>query len=993
MGLLDIYFKNDEIYRKKYGATCIFLIQCGSFFEVYGLKDDNGEFVTKSIEQFSKVCDMAIAAKCSPGRAKKKMQKYKGKRVFMAGFSGLENLDKYIGRLTQNGFIVPVWIQDEKVPSIRSEFKIFTPGTCFNLSNNNITNNAMCIWLEEKGKTLLNNNPMILCGMATIDIYTGSSTIFEFKERYFHRPTTYDEIERFYSTHCPNEILFIHNCEEARINEIIQFASIECSTIHKISMKETESPHFQQLKNCQKQTYQKKLLEHFYSIADYENFYESHQFREYPISTNSFCFLLNFIVKMQPELVKKIKIPIFSNRAKRLIMANHSAKQLNLTNNGKYTGRFSSVESFLNRSKTAMGKRKMKQLLLHPTTDSAYLKKEYSIQNHLRDNFTSFDGVTKELPSICDFERLYRKFSLKKAVPAELIHFLNNLKYIKKLNEHIQTDATLNTYISQPNLSSSYKKLGRHIEKNIYSSLATSISTTSFDTNIFKKNLYPELDVIARDYAEVNNQLDCIRKYIESILSKLEKKKTLQYVKEHNTEKRGLYFEITNRRSLLLKQALKKEPSTIVLNYISSYDKKENTLELDNEGIHFKTGTSSNKRIESTLLNKLYIAQLNKKECLRKKLKEIYYKFLDSLLEYKKEMEELIQFISKIDILHTKVKLAIDFNYCCPVIDDTREKSFLEAKNLRHILIEHLQQQEIYVPNDIKLGCGKQDGILLYGTNAVGKSSLIKSIGICVVMAQAGFFVPCEKFIYRPYNRLFTRILGNDNIFKGLSTFAVEMSELHLILLNACENSLVLGDEICSGTETISAICIFLSALYALQERKSSFIFATHLHEVTEFDYLQDLQNVVLKHMAIHSDENGMIIYDRKLKDGAGSKIYGLEVCKSLQMPNSFLSKAYQLREDICPNNNILAFNQSRYNSKKIKGMCELCGENAIDIHHRLPQKEANNNGFIDTFHKNHPANLESLCKVCHLKETKKDSRRVKKKTMHGYQILDNVRQ
>ena len=140
MGLLDIYFKNDEIYRKKYGSKCIFLIQCGTFFEVYGLKDENGEFATKSIEQFSKVCDMAIAAKCSPGRTKKKHQTYKGKCVFMAGFSGLESLDKYVVRLTQNGFIVPVWIQDEKVPSIRSEFKIFTPGTCFNLSNNSITN-------------------------------------------------------------------------------------------------------------------------------------------------------------------------------------------------------------------------------------------------------------------------------------------------------------------------------------------------------------------------------------------------------------------------------------------------------------------------------------------------------------------------------------------------------------------------------------------------------------------------------------------------------------------------------------------------------------------------------------------------------------------------------------------------------------------------------------------------------------------------------------
>ena len=991
MGLLDIYFKNDEIYRKKYGSKCIFLIQCGTFFEVYGLKDENGEFATKSIEQFSKVCDMAIAAKCSPGRTKKKHQTYKGKCVFMAGFSGLESLDKYVVRLTQNGFIVPVWIQDEKVPSIRSEFKIFTPGTCFNLSNNSITNNAMCIWIEEKGKTLLNNNPMILCGMATIDIYTGRSQMFEFKERYFHRPTTYDEIERFYSTHQPNEILFVHNCQEERVNEIIQFASIECPTVHKISIKDDNSLHFSELKNCQKQIYQKELLEHFYTIADYDNFYESHQFREYPTSTNAFCFLLNFISKMQPELVEKIQIPIFSNQDKRLIMANHSAKQLNLTNTGNYTGRFSSVESFLNRCKTAMGKRKIKQQLLHPTTDSAFLKKEYAIMNHLRDDFDVFDTNTKGLSNICDFERLYRKFSLKKAAPSELIHFLNNLKYIKILNLEIYKDEILKTYIDQPNLSLHIKKFGKHIEKNIYTSLASSISVTNFDKNIFKKGIYPDLDVISKDYTEVNNKLSCIRKYIESILLKLERKKTLQYVKEHNTEKRGLYFEITNRRSILLKQALKKEPDTKVLTYISSYDKKEYTVELDNTSINFKAGTSSSKRIESTLLNKLYIEQLNKKECLRKKLREVYHVFLESLLEYKQEMEELIIFVSKIDILHTKVKLAIDFNYCCPEIDNSKDKSYLTAKNMRHILIEHLQKQEIYVPNDIKLGHGDQDGILLYGTNAVGKSSLIKSIGICIVMSQAGFFVPCKSFIYKPYNKLFTRILGNDNIFKGLSTFAVEMSELHLILLNACENSLVLGDEICSGTETTSAICIFLSALYELQERNSSFIFATHLHEITELDYLKELKKVVLKHMAIRCDENGMIIYDRKLKDGAGSKIYGLEVCKSLQMPNAFLSKAYELRSAIGLNNNILSFNQSRYNCNKIKGTCEQCGATAIDIHHRLPQKNANSNGFIDTFHKNHPANLESLCKNCHKKETRLDSRRKKKKTSQGYQTINET--
>ena len=100
---------------------------------------------------------------------------------------------------------------------------------------------------------------------------------------------------------------------------------------------------------------------------------------------------------------------------------------------------------------------------------------------------------------------------------------------------------------------------------------------------------------------------------------------------------------------------------------------------------------------------------------------------------------------------------------------------------MRNILIEHIQQEEIYVPNDVLLGIeekekdeNKQNGILLYGTNAVGKSSLIKSIGICVILAQAGFFVPCESFEYKPYFSIFTRILGNDDIFKGLSTLRLK---------------------------------------------------------------------------------------------------------------------------------------------------------------------------------------------------------------------------
>ena len=146
------------------------------------------------------------------------------------------------------------------------------------------------------------------------------------------------------------------------------------------------------------------------------------------------------------------------------------------------------------------------------------------------------------------------------------------------------------------------------------------------------------------------------------------------------------------------------------------------------------------------------------------------------------------------DVLQSKAYIAHKYNYCKPEIEEHAEKSFCSFTGIRHPLIEHIQTNEIYVTNDLTLG-KETDGLLLYGTNAVGKTSFIKSVGISVIMAQAGLFVPCQSFKYSPYTYIFTRILGNDNLFKGLSTFAVEMSELRTIITLANENSLILGDE------------------------------------------------------------------------------------------------------------------------------------------------------------------------------------------------------
>jgi DNA mismatch repair protein MutS len=264
-------------------------------------------------------------------------------------------------------------------------------------------------------------------------------------------------------------------------------------------------------------------------------------------------------------------------------------------------------------------------------------------------------------------------------------------------------------------------------------------------------------------------------------------------------------------------------------------------------------------------------------------------------------------------------------------------------------------------------------------------------LGIAIILAQAGMYVPCSQFQYKPYSAIYSRILGNDNIFKGLSTFAVEMSELRTILRLADQNSLVLGDELCSGTESTSATSIFVSGIRHLNETNCTFIFATHLHEILTYDEITELTNVHVKHMSvIYNKLTDSLEYDRKLKDGAGNNMYGLEVCKSLNLPETFLEYAHNIRMKYHPETaSILNNKQSHFNVKKIIGVCELCNENmGSEVHHLQYQSEANDDGIINknglTFHKNHNANLVNICERCHTKIHKEKKQYKKTKTTRG---------
>ena len=216
------------------------------------------------------------------------------------------------------------------------------------------------------------------------------------------------------------------------------------------------------------------------------------------------------------------------------------------------------------------------------------------------------------------------------------------------------------------------------------------------------------------------------------------------------------------------------------------------------------------------------------------------------------------------------------------------------------------------------------------------------------------------------------------------------MIELRTILKMANKNSLILGDELCSGTESDSALSIFAAGIEKLHDVGSSFIFATHFHEIIEYDEVKTLERVRAKHMTVvYNRDLDTLVYDRKLKDGPGNSMYGLEVCKSLDLPQEFLDRAHSLRNKYNRQTSMdLDMKESHFNKKKIMGRCEMCCKMGTEVHHLQHQKNADGQNRIKHFHKNHKANLITVCDDCHNKFHDTDIQYEYKKTTKGYKLF-----
>jgi len=1017
--IYEKYLEHTRNYKAQYGPRTIVLMMVGSFFEVYGLKD--GSTTVSDIAEFAKICQMNIS--------EKKKVSVDGKTVLMAGFPEY-TLDRYLNKLSDSGYTSVVFVQDEE-NSVHGDKKkhrlhsIHSAGTYipYETEQPKLSNNIMCVWLKTYN-SVYKKRPQIVYGIAIINIFTGKSAIFEHATTFENAPSTFDELERNVSIYAPCEVIFLYDFESfiagtsgpktqgliySIAASIKSFCGLQCESVHDVYVCDNEKAL-----RCQRQQYAVQILDTFFGSDSYNT---CEEFSRYQIATQALCYLLNFVQEHNPDLVKKIAVPAFSNTGTNAVLANHTLKQLNIIEDNSAdsvrSGRLSSVLNFLNRAVTSIGKRRIKEILTCPVFDEMWLNAEYAITAHMleADNYHYIELFRNHLANVMDLERAMRQIMVRRIAPATIWRIHESAVVIQQIHVCLAEQPRLLEYLAHSaEIEACCRVVADNIGRVLNLDLCKNINGASFSEHIVRPGINAELDAMMAEYATATATLDAVQRFFNMIMqSSATGQDGTEYVKVNTTEKSGSSIQITKTRGKLLKQLLdrgdyKSAPCFRgILTMTGPGHVVFSGTEIKFSDLKFKTATTANDEIVFDQLTRITGQILRLENAIQEKTAAIYAAFVVNTLEpiCCEPLEKMAEYVMMADVLQCRAVVARENRYCRPVIELTVGSndlvsndlvsndldSFVKARGLRHVLIEHIQKNETYVPNDIEL-CGT--GILLYGTNAVGKTSMIRAVGIATIMAQCGFFVPCSQFVYKPYRSFYTRILGNDNLYKGLSTFGVEMSELQVILNNADAGSMILGDELCSGTETQSALSIFVAGLMDLHAKGSSFIFATHFHEIVKYDEIVALDRLALKHMAVHYDrEQDCLVYDRVMRDGPGDNMYGLEVCKSLHLPTAFLDQAFAIRNKYFPEKEgTLGMKVSKYNAQKIRGMCEKCGmELSTETHHLAEQANADGNGFIvgTAVHKNHAANLMALCEKCHLEIHRTVKKVVKKKTTKGY--------
>lgn len=517
----------------------------------------------------------------------------------------------------------------------------------------------------------------------------------------------------------------------------------------------------------------------------------------------------------------------------------------NLSENTEKDSLFHSV----NRTSTAGGARKLKENIRHPfKTLRPILYRRHGVKElyQTRDTALELPGLLKRLP---DLERLAGRLGMRKINPRQLASIRDSLGTGTEIVEKIKTlhaEIFKDTVSSFPDTAPLVKKISE--------ALADEPPLVSNKGGIIRRGYSPELD-------ELKDSIKDAQKYIASLQQSERKKTGISSLKVGFNKVFGYYIEVTGTHlDRVPSDYIRKQTLVNAERYITQELKEKEELILAAEEKIFA--------FEERLFNEL----------------------VDHIAASIEDVLLIAEFLSEVDLIVSLSNLAAEKMYCCPELDESRE---IEIVNGRHPVIEDILPPGSFIVNDLSLSVDRERIMILTGPNMSGKSTYLRQIGLIVILAQIGSFVPAESARIGLVDRVFTRVGAIDYLARGQSTFLVEMIEAANILHNATDRSLILLDEVGRGTSTFDGLSIAWSVVEYINEKiEARTIFATHYHELTGMASIYD--RIINCQVSVKRWED-QIIFLHKIIPGGCDDSYGIEVARLAGIPRKTITRSNEL--------------------------------------------------------------------------------------------------
>lgn len=544
--------------------------------------------------------------------------------------------------------------------------------------------------------------------------------------------------------------------------------------------------------------------------------------------------------------------------SKYMLLDSSTRRNLELTETLREKQKRGSLLWVLDKTKTAMGARLLRNYIEQPLIEKDEMEKRLDAIQELNQDSISRDEIREYLNPIYDLERLLSKVTYKTANPRDLIAFRNSLQMLPPIK----------TVLSA-------------FEKEELTKIREQIDGLEDIYQLIDEAIIDEPPLSIREGGMIKDQFDETIDRLRS--AKHDGKQWLAQLEEEDRERTGIknlkikynkvfgyYFEVTNSYKNLVPE---------------DYIRKQTLANAE------RYTTPRLKELEDTILNA--------EDKLQTLEYDVFCRIRDTIAQELVRIQNTAKAIAKLDVYASLSLVSEQNHYVRPKLN---EKGVIDIKDGRHPVVEQMITNDMFIANDTYLDNGSHCISVITGPNMAGKSTYMRQTALIVLMAQIGCFVPARTANIGIVDRIFTRVGASDDLASGQSTFMVEMNEVANILRNATSKSLLILDEIGRGTSTFDGLSIAWAVIEHISNRKllgAKTLFATHYHELTE---LEGKMNNVNNYCIAVKECGDDIVFLRKIVKGGADKSYGIQVAKLAGVPDMVIDRAKEIVEQLSDN-------------------------------------------------------------------------------------------